>query len=207
MKRNLRRPFFTPLGRSAILFWLVSGAAASAALARQSAAPQAPIDPKTTSRITLGSTSGEAGTSVVVPVYFTPAEQAPLAQATLTINFVSRNMKFSKVDMGVAAELGSVELKTDTRDGTNEQGLETTTLTLTAAVPADSGKTIPSGLLGYVSFTISQTAVPANISLRAEATGRLASGDAAKDVRALGAQVEVLAEGEGGLVSCFFFTH
>jgi hypothetical protein len=168
----------------------------------------APVDPKTTTRLTLGSASGEAGTSVVVPVYFTPAEQFPVSEATLSINFVSKNMKFAKLDLGAAAELGSVELKSETKDGKNAQGLETTTLTIHASVPEGSGKAIPSGLLGYVSFNISQTAVPANISLRTEASAKLATGGGeAKDVRAMGAQVEVLAPGEGGMVACFFFTH
>lgn len=184
---------------------LWSGGLTGQAVQESGSAP--PVDPQTTTRLTLGSVSGEAGTSVVVPIYFTPAPQAPIGQATLTINFVSKNMKFSKVDLGAAAELGNVELKTESSDGKNEQGLETTTLTIHAAVPGGSGKTIPSGLLGYVSFNISEAAVPANISLRAAATAQLASGGAAKDVRAFGAQVEVLAEGEGGMVACFFFTH
>ena len=175
--------------------------------AQQQAAGQPPVDPKTTTRLTLGSTSGEPGTSVVVPIYFTPAEQFPVASATLNINFVSKNMKFSKLDVGAAAELGNVNLKSETRDSKNEQGLDTTTLTIAASVPEGSGKSIPSGLLGYVSFDISKTAVPANISLRAEASGQLTAGGAAKDMRAFGAQVEVLAEGEGGMVACFFFTH
>lgn len=173
----------------------------------QAPAAQPVVDPKTTTRLTLGSTSGEPGTSVVVPIYFTPAEQNPVGQTTLTINFVSKNMKFAKVDLGVAAEQGNVNLKTETKDGKNEQGLETTTLTIRAAAPEGSGKTIPSGLLGYVSFDISKTAVPANISLRAEASAKLPSGEPARDVRAFSAQVEVLAEGEGGMVACFFFTH
>jgi hypothetical protein len=191
-----------------ILLLLVSiGIVGTAGHAAQQPGGQAPVDPKTTTRLTLGSTSGEPGTSVVVPIYFTPAEQLPIAQASLTINFVSKNMKFSKIDVGAAAELGNVDLKTEAKDGRNEAGLETTTLTIHAAVPANSGKAIPSGLLGYVSFEIAKTAVPANISLRADASAQLAAGGEAKDVRAFGAQVEVLAEGEGGMVACFFFTH
>jgi hypothetical protein len=144
----------------------------------------------------------------VVPVYFTPAEQSGLGGTTLTINFVSKNLKISKVDRAAAAEQGGVEIKTATELGKNDQGLETTTLTLDASAPAGSGKAIPSGLLGYITFNVSQTAVPATISLRAEARGKLAAdGSPAKDVRAFGAQVEVLAEGEGGMVACFFFTH
>lgn len=167
-----------------------------------------PVDPKVTTRLTLGSASGEPGTAVVVPIYFTPAEQSAIGSTTVTINFVSKNLKFSKVDLAAAAEQGNVEIKTATEMGKNDQGLETTTLTVDASVPAGSGKAIPSGLLGYITFSVSQTAVPATISLRAEARGKSAGdGSPAKDIRAFGAQVEVLAEGEGGMVACFFFTH
>jgi len=166
------------------------------------------VDPKVTTRLTLGSASGEPGTAVVVPAYFTPAEQFAIGSATLTVNFVSKNLKFSKVDLAAAAEQGSVEIKSATEAGKNEQGLETTTLTIDASVPAGSGKAIPSGLLGYITFNVSQAAVPAVISLRAEARGKLAAdGSPAKDIRGFGAQIEVLAEGEGGMVACFFFTH
>jgi hypothetical protein len=166
-----------------------------------------PVDPKVTTRITLGSTSGEPGASVVVPIYFLPAEQSAVASARLTINFVSRNLNFSKVDLGAAAEQGNVEINTTAKHGSNEQGLETTTLEIDASVPKGSGKAIPSGLLGYISLNISQSAVPANISLRADARALAVNGATIAGVRAVGAQVEVLAEGEGGMVACFFFTH
>lgn len=205
MKRSYPVPM---LGRAALTLTLIFSASANSLEGQQGEAGQPPVDPKTTTRITLGSASGEPNASVVVPIYFTPAEQAPVAQATISITFVSKNMKFSKVDLGAAAELGNVEIKTEATEGKNDQGLETTTLTVFAGVQEGSGKELPSGLLGYVSFNILPTAVPANISLRAEASARLASGGApAMDVRAFGAQVEVLAEGEGGMVACFFFTH
>ncbi|MSO19177.1 MAG: hypothetical protein EXQ56_01740 [Acidobacteria bacterium] len=190
---------------AAILLAVIS----SANLYSQGAAiAQPPVNPKTTTRLTLGSASGMPGSSVVVPIYFTPAEQDAVGQTSLTISFVSKNLKFSKVDLGAAAELSNVEIKTETKDGKNDQGLETTALTVRAVVPGEAGKAIPSGLLGYLSFNILETAVPANISLRAEASAQLAgSSKAAGDVRAFGAQVEVLAEGEGGMVACFFFTH
>lgn len=184
-------------------------AASSVHLLGQDAAEgRPPTDPAKTTRLTLGSATGSPGASVVVPIYFTPAEQESVGQASLTINFVSKNLKFQKIDPGAAAELGNVELTAESKDGKNDQGLEMTTITLHAAVPSGTDKAIPSGLLSYVSFNILETAVPANISLRVNASAvRAGSGIPASEVRAFGAQVEVLAEGEGGMVACFFFTH
>jgi hypothetical protein len=65
-------------------------------------AEQAPIDPKVTSRVTLGSSSGTPGTSLVVPIYFTPAEGLQVGRLKLDVNFVSTNLKFSKLDAGIA---------------------------------------------------------------------------------------------------------
>lgn len=180
--------------------------------ARQSAegaAPAAPpIDPKKTTRLTLGSTSGTPGTSVVVPIYFTPAEEEPVGQVKLDVNFVSKNLKYAKLDLGAAAEIGELEIVTESKDGKNDQGLETTTLSLRAAVRGGTGKPVPSGLIGYLTLNILETAVPANISLRAAAEAvKAGNAGPAGDVRAFGAQVEVLAPGTEGTVACFFFTH
>src|SRR3990167_10238176 len=81
-------------------------------LGQAAAAPQEPgkaeetvaLDPKTTTRVTLGSTSGTPGTSVVVPIYFTPAEGKEVGLLKLGVNFVSRNVKFVRLDAGIAAD-------------------------------------------------------------------------------------------------------
>jgi len=182
----------------------------AAASAQETAKPsqEKPIDPDTTTRVTLGSTSGAPGTSTVVPIYFTPAKTTTVGRLRLEVAFVSRNPKFARLDAGIAAELGNVELQTEVKESKNEQGLETSTLTLTAAAPASAQKGIPAGLLGYVTFQINEGAPPATISLRASAdAAESVGGKPVEDVRAFGAQVEVMAPGEQPMVVCFFFSH
>ena len=172
--------------------------------------PQTPIDPKTTTRVTLGSTSGTPGTSVVVPIYFTPAEGKEVGLIKLGVNFVSRNVKYLRLDAGIAAEIGGVQLQPDAKDAKNEQGLETTTLTIQASFPGPEPpkKGIPAGLLGYLTLQIGEDARPANISLRASAeAAELGTNRPVQDLRAFDAQLEVLAAGSQPAVVCFFFTH
>ncbi len=173
-------------------------------------AEQAPIDPKVTSRVTLGSSSGTPGTSLVVPIYFTPAEGLQVGRLKLDVNFVSTNLKFSKLDAGIAAELGNVTINADVQVGENEDGLETTTLAITASFPPGEPpeKGIPAGLLGYLTMRIEEDGRAASITLRTSAEGSsLGSNEPLKDLRSFDATVDVLAPGTQPLVACFFFTH
>ncbi|MBI1955497.1 MAG: hypothetical protein HYS38_03800 [Acidobacteria bacterium] len=161
-------------------------------------------------RITLGSSSGTPGTSVVVPIYFTPLEGVEVGRLKLTVDFVSRNLKYSKMDPGIAAEMGKVDLSTEAKEGKNEQDLETTTLTITASflTPEPPDKGVPSGLLGYLTLKINDDARTASISLRAAAeAAELKTNKPIENVQAVSATVDVLAPGSQPLVTCFIFSH
>ena len=180
-----------------------------AAAAQEEATPKEkePVDPKAT-RITLGGSSGTPGTSVVVPIYFTPSEGAQAGRLKITVEFVSANLKFDKVERGIAAEMGDVDVKSDLKVGKNDKGIETSTLTIEAAAPQSPKKAIPPGLLGYIQMKISESGRPANITLRAAAEGSdLASGKPLQNLKSYDAQVEVLAPGTQPVVACFFFSH
>src|SRR5581483_9625681 len=102
-----------------IFLWItLAGLLCHSAAAQQDkakAAEKEEIDPKTTTRVTLGSSSGTPGTSVVVPIYFTPAESVQVGRLSVEVNFVSANLKFDKLERGIAAEMGDVELKSETK--------------------------------------------------------------------------------------------
>ena len=169
---------------------------------------QGPMDTKTTTRVTLGSSTGTPGTSVVVPIYFTPASGVALGHLTLHIAFVSANLKYGKLERGIAAEMGNVEFKTDLKPDKNDKGVETSTLTIEASSPESAKSVIPAGLLAYVNMKISENGRPAKIALRASAEGaELGTGTPAKNVRSFDGQVEVFAPGTEPAVSCFFFSH
>ncbi|MEE8176413.1 MAG: hypothetical protein V3T65_00280 [Acidobacteriota bacterium] len=196
-----------------VLFWcMVVMVLACQAVAQEQAgeAEKAPIDPNITTRVTLGSSSGTPGTSLVVPIYFTPGRELQVGRLKLDVNFVSTNLKFSKLDPGIAAELGNVDISTEVQVGKNEKGLETTTLSITASFPSGepSEKGIPAGLLGYLTLRIEEDGRPASITLRTSAEGSfLGSNEPLADLRSFDATVDVLAPGTQPIVACFFFTH
>ena len=164
------------------------------------------FDPKTTTRVTLGSTSGTPGDAVVVPIYVTPAEGAKIGTLKIEVNFVSVNLKFDKTDRGIAAEMGDVQLVSESKAGKNDKGIETSTLVLRATAPEKAS--IPAGLLGYITLKISDKGRPATIALRAAAEGtELGSSKPLANLKALDAEVEVLAPGTQPAVACFFFSH
>ena len=205
----MKNGFYKLCFRTATLMGLLCHVAAAQ---QSSGKPEAKeqIDPKTTTRITLGSSSGTPGMSVVVPIYFTPAEGVTVGRLKLEVNFVSANLKFNKLERGIAAEMGNVDLTSDLKLGKNEKGLETSDLTVQAGFPSSESpqKGIPPGLLGYLTLKINDTGRPATITLRAKVEGAEAgSNKPLTKVRAFDAQVEVLAPGTLPAIACFFFTH
>ena len=164
-------------------------------------------EPKTTTRITLGSTAGAPGELVLVPIYMTPAEGVSVGQLKLQVSYVSVNLKFTKLGLGLAAEQGSVSLRTETKDSKNEKGIEEQTLTITASA-ASAANGIPPGLLGFITLKISENGRPATISLRvtAEAEG-LGTKKRLESVRVVSGQIDVQTLGVQPIVTCFFFSH
>ena len=166
------------------------------------------IDPKTTTRVAVGNGSGNVGSSIVVPIYFTPAPGVSVGHLKLEIEFISVNMKFGKLERGVAAEMGNAELKTNLREEKNDKGVESSTLTIEATSPAASKSGLTGGLLAYMTMQLNENGRPAKIALRtsaeAEETG---TGKPVDNLKSFDGQVEVFAAGTAPAVSCFFFSH
>ncbi len=188
----------------------VSYQLAAAQQAPRNSQDNTPIDAKTTTRVALGNNSGAPGASVPIPIYFIPAEGVEVGRLQLDVTFVSVNMKFDKLDPGLAAELGKLKLASDVKLGKNDKGVETSTVTVLVSLPSDPppDKGIRSGLLGYITLRISMTDRPAKISLHGSAeAAELESGKPLKNVRTSDAEVEILAPGQLPAIACFFFTH
>lgn len=191
-----------------VVVWLCHSAGAQEP--SEKARQQEAIDPKAITRVTLGNTSGKPGTSVAVPIYFTPAQGAEVGRLRLEVNYVSANLTFTKLDAGVAAEMGSVNLRSDVKEDKNDKGIATQVLLITASFPSAETpqKGIPSGLLGYLSLKINENDQPSSISLRTSAeANELGSNKALQNVRAVDGKVEVLATGSLPMVTCFIFSH
>jgi hypothetical protein len=177
---------------------------------RQSAESKSTADQSTATRVTLGDSSATPGTMTMIPIYFTPQEGAALGSLKMEVNFVSVNLKFDKLQPGLAAENNEVELSSDSSTGKNDLGVETSTVTVKVNVsPSKSNsRGIPAGLLAYMTFRVSETGRLAKISLQLKAEGEeLKSKKALQGIQATGSQIEVVAPDSQPAVACFFFTH
>ena len=173
-------------------------------------AKQQEIDPKTTTSVTLGSTLGTRGELVVVPIYFTPAQGVEVGRLKLDVNFVSASLKFSRLERGIAAESGNVDLSSDLKLGKNEKGVETSTVTITASFlsPNPPEKGIPAGLLGFLIMRVDEEGRPASITLHASAEAtELGKNQPLQNLRAFDAKVDIIVSGAQPYGACFFFTH
>ncbi|MBI4443550.1 MAG: hypothetical protein HY649_09280 [Acidobacteria bacterium] len=162
------------------------------------------------SRITMGSSAGTPGGSVAVPIYFTPGDGVQIGQLKLEVIFVSANLKFSRFERGVAADLGNVGLSVYTRQRKNDQGIEETALTITASAASSEKpeKGLPPGLLMFLSLQVENDARPASITLHTSAqASELVTGNPVKDLLVTEAKVDVLEAGAQPLVVCFLFNH
>ncbi len=161
-------------------------------------------------RVALKNMDATPGQAIIVPLYFTPAEGTEVGQLKITINFVSVNMKFQKLERGIAAEVSDVSLESDVKQSKNDKGVESTTLTIRTAnaMPEPPKEGIHEGLLAYMTLKLSDTARPAVIKLNTTAEAKeLKSNKPVKNLRTEPAQVEVFAPGTQPIVSCFFFSH
>jgi hypothetical protein len=159
--------------------------------------------------VVLGGTSGSPGQSVVVPIYLSPPEGVEVGRLKLEITFVSVNLKHEKTEPGIAADMANAKVNGEVTLGKNDQGVETSTVTVTVEAPSGTPpKGVPAGLLAYLTLQISEKGRPATIALRTklEAT-ELGSGKKLDQLRSADAEIEVLAPGTEPAVACFFFTH
>ena len=161
-------------------------------------------------RIALASNSGPPGSSLVIPIYFTPAPGIVVGRLKVVVNCVSVNLKFESAERGVSAKLPNLEFNSAVAVGKNDKGVETSTVTVVASFPssAKSARGIPGGILGYLKLRISAKANAALIALRTKAEGtRLGSDAPLTNLTTADGQVEVAWVDAPPSVSCFFFAH
>lgn len=195
------------------LLWKASWMFVLTVLAGQFAVAQdAPSQGSSTpeANVVLGGGTGSPGSSVAVPLYVRPPEGTEIGQLKLQVTFVSVNLKYGKIEPGITAEMGNITIETDTSGGTNEKGVETTTLTITATASGsdNSAQGIPPGLLLYIMLNIDEKGRPATIALRTKLEAReQGTNKLLPNVTTADSTVEVVAPGSEPSVTCFFFTH
>ena len=167
------------------------------------------IDIQKTARITLGKSAAQPNQTALVPVYLVPPKSIPVGRVKFDVTFVSVNMKFEKVEPGPVIDAGNVRFNTSITPGKNENGVETSTLSIQAELTDQTAGGFPSGIIAYLSMRLSAEAQPAQITLRTSAAeaNQVGTGEAIADVRSYDAQMEVQVEGFKPTAVCFFFSH
>lgn len=180
------------------------------AASRQASASQGESSSNPPANVVLGGGTGSPGASVVVPIYFNPPQGKETGQLKIEVTFVSVNLKYDKVESGIASEMGDVVIKAETAAGKNDKDVETTTLTVTATAPGTGTppKGIPPGLLAYIMLNISEKGRPATIALLTKVQANEAgTNQPLPNLTAADSSVEVVAPGSEPAVTCFFFSH
>lgn len=160
-----------------------------------------------TTRITLGSTSGAPGATVVLPLYLASGKGDNVGEMKLEVDFVSANLKFDRIERGIAAEMANVEVSGDVQVGKNDSGVETSDLTIRIRAAKGSKAGIPPGLLAYLTMKINAGGRPADITLRVTGEAFTLSKQPISPLQATDAHVKILAPGTQPAIVCFFFSH
>jgi len=160
-------------------------------------------------RVAVGEISGTPGSSLMLPLYYTPDPKVPVKDISVEVEFVSNTLKFEKLSPGVAAEETGATVKGSVVEGKpDDKGIARSKLTITAALPADKAAAgLPDGLLAYLLFQVSLEAKP--FAIRMVTKVNFANDPQSKPVKV---------NAQNGLVTlemmdmmpeatCFFFTH
>ena len=142
-------------------------------------------------QISIEMGSGSPGEVVSLPLYFIPPMSEKIDRITMEVKYSSGELNFVKFDPGSSDTVA----KTHSTDTSGTVSFE-----MTAA------KSIGEGLLGYLTFKISQEAEPGNVPvsiLRAVSY----NADSEVPTKASGSAVEVLPKDFTPYIGCFFFTH
>ncbi len=196
--------------KQALIAWLAAalllaagGPLVSTGAAQDSGdAAEAPPPP----RVSVGDITGTPGASLMIPLYYTPDPDNPMKSITVEIDYVSNNLKYSKLSPGLAAERVNADIAGVLTDGTpNEDNITRSTLRVDASVMGNDP--LPEGLLAYLLFQISLEAKPFAIQMNTSVSSAQNMQGEAADVNAQDGLVVVELLDAVPEATCFFFTH
>ena len=162
-------------------------------------------------QVSLSDIVGSPGSSVMIPLYYTPDPNTPLRSLTVEIDYVSNNLIFQKASPGTVTEQAGADVQTALTDGSpDEKNVVRSRLRLAFSLPEEQPpKGLPEGLLAYLLFRISTEAKPFAIRLNTSVIS-------AEDIRNPSQEAKVNAQ-PGMIVveipdmmpeaTCFFFSH
>jgi hypothetical protein len=157
-------------------------------------------------KLTIGEQSAPPGSPVVVPLTLAVPENVKAGTIEIRVTFPKATLTFAKVEPSGLAAGASATIETNVTKGPDAAS---STLVATIATPADATdrKTLTSGLLAYIGFTIAKTAKPGTIvPVKLASVVRTADADAqpVAPVSSVNGKVTVTSP---PVISCFFYMH
>lgn len=167
---------------------------------------------KAVPRVSLSQITGNPGSSLMVPFYYTADPKIPLRSLKVDIEFVSNHLEFQKAAPGVFPKDVIADITANVTKGTpNAKGIVRSTLHLSVALKGKNlRKGLPDGLLAFLLFQVTMDAKPFSIKLEPKVI-------AAEDLHTPPRKVANIAAVPGKVVvsipnvmpeaTCFFFSH
>jgi hypothetical protein len=163
-------------------------------------------------RVAVGEINGNPGSSLMVPLYFTPDPNRPLRSITVEIDYVSNSLKFQSAASGTAVEQVGARLNATLTDGApNEQNVIRSKLRVEISVPeTQAAKGIPEGLLSFLMFRVNTDARPFAIRLNTSVVSAETAQTPPQTVADVSTIPGLVVVDQGDMLpeaTCFFFTH
>jgi len=162
--------------------------------------------------VALSELTGTPGSTLMMPLYFTPDPNNPLRSVVVDIEYVSNNLDFLKLSLGLAAEQVNADIQSSVTKGPPDaKDLVRSKLHVTVKLPEETAKEgLPDGLLAYLLFQVTLDAkpfaiqmVPTVVSAEDTATPPKQVADVATEPGLVRISVlDVMPE-----ATCFFFSH
>lgn len=163
-------------------------------------------------RVAVGEINGTPGSSLMVPLYFTPDPDRPLRSISVELEYISNSLEFRNAASGTAVQqIGATLNSTLTAGEPDENDLTRSRLRIDVEVPESQAEQgIPDGLLSFLMFDVSTEARPFAIRLNTTVLSAQTAETPSQtitDVSTLPGLVVVELLDMMPENTCFFFTH
>lgn len=169
--------------------------------ARQGKKPEAAPADTSQPRVNVGVSTAKPGDVIDIPITLSAADTVKVNTVVETVSFPKKVLSLTKTELGLAGEQSQAEIKTDTKDGADEDN--------NLVVTISSKELLKPGILAYLKFKVSEEAKKGTVVLKVLDSKLMASGGSNVEV-AKGKDGEVTIfnkDEEIPVVGCFFFMH
>jgi len=168
--------------------------------AKQGKKPE-PLADNSQPRVNVGVSTAKPGDVIDIPITLSAADTVKVNTIVETVSFPKKVLSLTKTDLGLAGEQSQAEIKTDAKDGADEN----TDLVVTIS----SKELLKPGILAYLKFKVSPEAKKGTVVLKVlDSKVTANAGGNVEFAKGKDGEVTIFnLDEEIPVVGCFFFTH